>query len=402
MVFLLFGSVPLAVLLAKATCFLSDPTATGQPGNAAGSETSPAPTQRKRGKNGVSYSSRKDAPKARRLLWLLARPALCAAPILLLVTGLRLGHEELHESFFASNYFSCQRNWSGVLDVARRLPKGQMHPFVSHDITRALYHTGRLPYDMFKYPLIPEAIWLTNEKETSYLAWWKLSDFFLELGAVNMAQKMSSELLTKKSHCGRVIQELGWINIIKGCPDAARVYLNALKKDLLYRSEAESLLQGLDHGFTPDQAAYIQSIRSRMLDDTAGVVGDGPVSETLSALLSRNPRNKMAFEYLMAYYLVTRQVDKIAENVGRLHDLGYERVPTLYEEALLIHSATTGQRLDPSRFDASQDTLQRFETFRRIASALQTKDRQAALNRLIRDFGTSYLFYYRFGQVGQA
>jgi hypothetical protein len=255
---------------------------------------------------------------------------------------------------------------------------------------------------MFRYPLIPEALLLTHEDTQSDFTQWKLSDIFLELGHVNMAQKLASELVTTKGHLGVALEELGWISIIKGHPDTARVYLNALKRDPIRRGRAESVLRSLDSGLTPDQTAYIDGIRACMRNEGAGVTGREPIDETLAALLERNPRNKMAFEYLLACYLVTGRVDKIVANVERLHELGYQKIPTLYEEAILIHFGSQGQQVDLTEFDISRETLARYEAFVRVANGMQTQNRQAALNLLIRDFGASYFFYYTFGRVGLA
>ena len=103
-----------------------------------------------------------------------------------------------------------------------------------------------------------------------------------------------------------------------------------------------------------------------MRDETAGVTGTEPVDQTLAALLEHNPRNKMAFEYLMACYLLTGRVDKIVENMDRLRDLGYQRIPTLYEEAILIYYGSREQQVDLAKFNISPETLQRYETFVQI------------------------------------
>jgi hypothetical protein len=110
----------------------------------------------------------------------------------------------------------------------------------------------------------------------------------------------------------------------------------------------------------------------------------------------------MAFEYLMACYLVTKQEDKILENIGRLRDLGYQKIPTLYEEAILIHHGSRGQAINLAKFNISPETLQRYEMFMQIANAMQSSNRRAAFQRLIRDFGTSYFFYFAFARHGSA
>ncbi|MBN1510138.1 MAG: hypothetical protein JW955_25045, partial [Sedimentisphaerales bacterium] len=387
LIFLLYGFVPLVVLLVfvgRSAFARQARKPKTRPEKVRGKE------KRAAARRGRSWSS----------LAVLKTPALAAVPTLLMALGLYFSYDELRKPYVLSNYYACQKRWDKIIELTGRLPKGKNNVYVNHDTLRALYHTGRLPYDMFRYPLIPEAILLTHEKGQSDLTQWKLSDIFLELGHVNMAEKLASELVTTKGHLGMAIEELGWISIVKGHPDTARVYLNALKKEPIYRREAASLLHGLDSGFPPDQAAYIDRIRSYMVDETAGVTGSEPVDETLATLLAHNPHNRMAFEYLMACYLLTGRVDKIVQNADRLRDLGYRKIPTLYEEALVIHFGAQRQQVDLARYNISEETLHRYETFAQIANAMQPQNQQAVFNRLVRDFGTSYFFYYTFGRVG--
>jgi len=124
--------------------------------------------------------------------------------------------------------------------------------------------------------------------------------------------------------------------------------------------------------------------------------------ETLAALLGHNPRNRMAFEYLMACYLVTGRVERIVDNMKRLRDLGYEKIPTLYEEAILIHYGPEWRKADLAGLGISHETIGRYERFMQIAGAMQLPNRQTAFNRLVQEFGTSYFFYFFFGRVGVA
>ena len=61
---------------------------------------------------------------------------------------------------------------------------------------------------------------------------------------------------------------------------------------------------------------------------------------------------------------------------------------------------TTRQTAPLAGFALSPETIERYETFVRISNAMQSQNRQAAFHQLIRDFGTSYFFYYSFGRVG--
>ncbi len=107
----------------------------------------------------------------------------------------------------------------------------------------------------------------------------------------------------------------------------------------------------------------------------------------------------MAFEYLMASYLVTAQLDKLVQNLDRLDDFGYPHIPPLYEEAILIYQSTTSKEIDLKGRQISLESRQRFERIN------QTFDRymgnkQAAANEVATYYGDSYFFYYTYGVSG--
>lgn len=222
----------------------------------------------------------------------------------------------------------------------------------------------------------------------------------MELGQVNIAERLASEVLAIKGHFGIVIEKLAWINIIKGQTSTARIYLNALKKDLIYRGTAEKLLIALDNSFAPDQAAYVDRIRSYMFEEGHAGTSTESIDQMLIELLVHNPHNKMAFEYLMACYLLTGRADKIATNMERLGVLGYQAIPTLYEEAILIYFGSQGQKVDLNKFNIKRNTFERYTKFVQLRNAMQPHNRQDLLRRLIVEFGSSYFFYFTFGRVG--
>ena len=371
--------------------------------------------RRVRSKRKRRKKTRSEAGKMKLAVNIFKKSAVPILPIALMAAGLYFSYDPMSKPLFMAHDYSLSKQWDKILDLGRSLPKGKSNVYFNHDIIRALYHTDRLPYDLFQFPQTPHGLFLTHDKKVSYLTQFKLCDAFLELGQVNMAEKLASEILATKNHSGFALEKLAWINIIKsivprGTPlgehpavgqnRSAGIYLNALKKDLIYRSTAEEMLGALNNGFAPDRAAYVNRLRSYMLKEGHPGTGKDSIEQMLTALLVRNPRNKTAFEYLMASYLLTGEIDKIAANIERLNDLGYRNIPTLYEEAILIHLSSRKQRIDSSKFNISPQTIQRFYNFVQLRSTMQTQNRQAVLNRLILDFGSSYFFFYTFGSVG--
>ena len=137
-----------------------------------------------------------------------------------------------------------------------------------------------------------------------------------------------------------------------------------------------------------------------MLEEGNPGTGKDSIEQMLTGLLVRNPHNKMSFEYLMTYYLLSGQVDKIAANSERFDDFGYQTIPILYEEAIIIHFSLHGQKINLTKYNIRPQTIQRYMNFIQLKQNLQTQTRQEVLNRLILEFGSSYFFFYIFGCVG--
>ena len=119
----------------------------------------------------------------------------------------------------------------------------------------------------------------------------------------------------------------------------------------------------------------------------------------LAELLCRNRHNKMAFEYLMAYYLLTKQLDKFVENLPRLDDFGYENVPRHYQEAIVLYVAKTRKEVDLGGRGISAEVLRQYEEFNSLGSKFD-EDKRVLWRVLAPKFGRTYFFYYVFGTSG--
>jgi len=110
------------------------------------------------------------------------------------------------------------------------------------------------------------------------------------------------------------------------------------------------------------------------------------------SLLKANRRNRMAFEYLMAYYLLACRPDKVAQNISRLDDFEYRGIPRHYEEAILMQTAITGKTVDLHGRTIRPETMQRFEYFRRII-ARHGADATSAMIEAAEDHRDTYCWY---------
>ena len=303
------------------------------------------------------------------------------------------------------NYFSRQEMWDRVLDESRRLPSETYYLLVNHDVNTALYHTGRFPCEMFSFPQNPKALITLNfglGSQGNIFADAELpriSENFFRLGLLNNAEHTAYEAMELIGEYPEILQQLFYINIVKGYTETARVYLCTLSKDLIFGKWAESTLRLLDEDPLMSTDKTVQYVRSIM--SAKDHVGFYKNEDILLDLLQNNKRNRMAFEYLMAHYLFSFQFDKIVQNIHRLDDFGYPDIPSLYEEAILIFTKQTGDKVDLHGRKISKDTSQRFSEFINHATLYsQNKNKEAVFDVLVRDFGDSYFFYCMFGCSG--
>ncbi|MHB8898316.1 MAG: DUF6057 family protein, partial [Thermoguttaceae bacterium] len=233
--------------------------------------------------------------------------------------------------------YSCQHGqWTATLKAAERLPSGNYNVRCSRNILLALYHTGRLGDEMFRYGLrLNGDLFYTPEIHQDLGSYYQESRLLYELGHVNRAERCACEALEFSGPHPATLQLLATINLVKHRTETARVFLQTLAFQPLERWVARDWLRRLDQQSDLEDSPQIRQARANMITADR-VVRYATVDEFLQALLDRNPRNKMAFDLLMAFYLSAPYPDKVAENLSRLKEFGYVTVPRHYQEAWVI------------------------------------------------------------------
>ncbi len=298
-------------------------------------------------------------------------------------------------------YLAEHKMWSELLAHIKNLPRKHHHLINTRCANRALYHTGRLAEDMFSYPQGSDSLFsLANIIIGIYSRVG--SSVLIDLGHINYAEKRVYESLEDMGENPFLLQRLILINLVKGQRQTARVFLNVLAKDLIYGKRAKEILHRLDVDPQLIINKKIRYLRSIML--TEGLIFPPQQKEEtreilLLNLLKRNRYNKMAFEYLMADYLLANQLDKFVENLWRLDDFNYQKIPRHYEEAILFYSDFTGKKVDLHGRKISSFSFNRFIEFIDTLNRFQP-DKEAAYSALVENFGRSYLFYNAFGVSG--
>ena len=302
------------------------------------------------------------------------------------------------------NYFARQQMWPEVLTEARRIPGiPYWTVFVCHDVNRALYHVGRLPDDMFAYLQYPDGLLLENRQqyEGSHQVqqFYRRAEVLCEMGLINPAEHLGHSALELVNYNPTALKLLATVNMVKGLPDAAGVFLSALGKDFVYRDWARERLAWIEADPALTSVAEVQHLRALISErDTIGSSkGSWFNKELFEPLMEKNPRNRMAFEYNMGMFLLAGDLQSFAKMVGILGQFDYPEgtIPLHYEEAILTYTQVTGERLDLRPRQIRPGVIDRFEAF-------MSRLRDAASGGRIdpaafaTDFGDTYYYHYAF------
>lgn len=313
------------------------------------------------------------------------------AVVLFLVAGgaIFFSYDKQMRYLLAVNYYNYTRQWSKSLDASAGCPNSL---YVIHAVNRALYHTGKLPTDMFKYPQSPHAMYFEG-KFTNQFSKWMRANTNIDLGALNLAEIDLTECLELAERQPILLKELAYIKMAKGDLSSARVYLNSLDKTLFFSGQAKKYLAEIEADPNLAGDKEIQALRQNVPVADYVYFDTYYYNEMLEhVLLNANKLNKMAFEYLMAWCMLYGQTDKFIDSIVRLADFDYKGIPRLYEETLLIYKAKGGKQHNR---EISGESSKRFRDFNSIRKRYGP-DKQGAYNELLKTYGDSYFFYYAF------
>jgi hypothetical protein len=356
----------------------------------------------------------------------LARPSVQLELVLLAAAVVVLSSFDSNRAkLWRISSFANQGLWQKVLQEADGIQLDGHSFGASHAITRALYETGRLPSEMFAYPQHPGgfmlAMGLASKRGVSIIrrvmplevqfaeaeipaseelcslrmrSFFQIGDLNLQLGLVNQAEHEAHEALEIFGEHPQILRRLALINTVKGQPEAAKVFLRALGQHVHYGAYAERVLQDLQDDPLRSNDPWVQQARSVMVErDT--VVLYKVFEDRFEELLQKNRRNRMAFEYRMAFYLLNLLLKDFVGQLGRLDDFDHPDIPRHYEEAILIYEGVTREKVDLHGREISPQTQRLFQEFLAgLALFHRMGDIRKAREALYGDFGRTYFYYY--------
>ena len=309
-------------------------------------------------------------------------------------------------------YLTHKNQWKDVLTFAGKLHSGDLDVITMFDVNSALYHTGKLASDMFFYPQsIPALILPVAFEKSPVTVGLRSAQFYFELGEVNMAQQKLYEIYETSSEHPLVLRGIAETHLVKNQIAAARLVYARLGKDLVYGEHARTMLSTLEKDSGCDVGDRLKNIR-RFCPDNDSVRKSVDVAAICQELLGHDSHNRMAFEYLMALYLLAGDLESFSSTIDRAKDFGYTVLPRPWSEAVALYvdliksndrhlralagEAAIGQA---AHFKESFIGANKQWDLRKLREYCDDFQEHA---RLRPEFGTTYFYYFFFQQSGMA
>ena len=208
------------------------------------------------------------------------------------------------EKVMQYDFMACHQQWNRILEtVNAEKPNNQIGVTVQN---LALAMRGMLLAHMFDYHqnsihgLLPDV-------KTDATSPMPTAEAFYQLGMINVAQRTvfeAQEAILDFQKSGRCYKRLAQTNLINGQYEVARKYLMALQKTLFYRDWANETLPLLGNEKAIASHPEYGRLRQCVYNEDF-YFSDHVTPEMLERLYYRNTDNRMAYQYLLAYCMLT-------------------------------------------------------------------------------------------------
>ncbi len=285
---------------------------------------------------------------------------------------------------------SFERDWQKVLELTNK--HFYSNQLVQYEINRALFQTGSLLDNLYYYPQQFGEKGLFLESNSSSHVAIHMIDFYYDLGFVNETRHWATEAQMVLMRHPVVLKNLVISYIALDNDKAAEKYLRILARSRLYRDWCGTILGMIENKSAGDLEAVKYFRLNNPVHDFFAETSN-PTRKLLN-FYTNNQNNKMAFEFLIASYLMQHKIGSVIYHIGDFKRFGYEGLPRAVEEAALIYmSSKEADAALLADYSVSVKTLEEFREFGTLMANATSKVQQMEKTAKYRN---TYWFYLMF------
>lgn len=166
------------------------------------------------------------------------------------------------------------------------------------------------------------------------------SEIFYRIGMINEAERYcfeAQEAIPNARKSGRLTARIAQCNIINGNYKVAAKYLRMLQKTLFYKKWANSQMRFINNDKAVEADAEYGRLRNQRIKNNDYLFSDKEMDQMLGILLVDNKQynNVMAYEYLIAYELLKRDVQRFMQYYPLGQFMNFARIPNTIQQVLI-------------------------------------------------------------------
>ena len=249
--------------------------------------------------------------------------------------GIKVSFDEMTYDLIDYDFLVRTEQWDKIIEKAEKKPATT--PLSVSCVNLALSQKGMLADRLFEfYQNGGEGLFPTFTRDmTSPVS---TAEIFFRLGMVNDAERYmfeAQEAIPNYRKSARLTRRIIECEIINGNYQVAAKLLRRLQKTLFYSNWANQTMALLGNEKAINRHPVYGKLRKYREKKQDFLFSDQEMDQMLGLLFLNDNHNKMAYEYLMCYELLQRDMEKFMQYYPLGRFVGYDHIPRSFQEIII-------------------------------------------------------------------
>lgn len=249
--------------------------------------------------------------------------------------GIKASFDEMTYDLIDYDFLVRTEQWDKIIEKAEKKPATT--PLSVSCVNLALSQKGQLADRLFEfYQNGGEGLFPTFTRDM--ISPVSTAEIFFRLGMVNDAERYmfeAQEAIPNYRKSARLTRRIIECEIINGNYQVAAKLLRRLQKTLFYSNWANQMMVLLGNEKAINRHPIYGKQRKYREKKQDFLFSDREMDQMLGLLFLNDNHNRMAYEYLMCYELLQRDLEKFVQYYPLGRFVGYDHIPRSFQEILI-------------------------------------------------------------------
>ena len=249
--------------------------------------------------------------------------------------GIKASFDAMTYDLIDYDFLVRTEQWDKIIEKAEK--KQATTPLGVSCVNLALSQKGQLADRLFEfYQNGGEGLFPTFTRDM--ISPVSTAEIFFRLGMVNDAERYmfeAQEAIPNYRKSARLTRRIIECEIINGNYQVAAKLLRRLQKTLFYSNWANQMMALLGNEKAINRHPVYGKLRKYREKKQDFLFSDREMDQMLGLLFLNDNHNKMAYEYLMCYELLQRDMEKFMQYYPLGRFVGYDHIPRTFQEILI-------------------------------------------------------------------